>query len=133
MRVFMELDLSDEQRTQVRSLMQEAMDGELGRLLQDRREQRRAVGRLIHDPAAEESAVLDAVRAAAAEAEQLALEQHRLTVALFGVLDETQRAQAAELLEELPDRLQGWGRGRRGQRRGPAAAPTPTPAPTPAG
>ncbi len=70
---------------------------------------------MIHDPTTDENTIIEAVRNSTAAAEQFALERHRLSVALFDLLDEEQRAQAMQLLEQLPEQRF---RGRRGQRRG---------------
>jgi len=115
MGIFRELDLTEDQRVQLRATVHEQMDGELGELMRNQRKARRDLRKLIHDPATEESAIIDAVQANTAAAEQIAIAQHRLTVSLFEFLTEEQREQALVLIEERSDdEFQPQGRGRRG-------------------
>lgn len=115
MGIFRELDLTEDQRVQLRATVHEQMDGELGELMRNQRKARRDLAKLIRDPATEESAIVDAVQANTAAAEQIALAQHRLTVSLFELLTEEQREQALVLIEERSDdEYQPRGRGRRG-------------------
>jgi Spy/CpxP family protein refolding chaperone len=115
MGIFRDLDLTDEQREQVRATVREQMEGELGELMRDQRQAQRDLRRLIHDPAAEESAIIDAVQARTVAAEQAALGQHRLIVSLFEILTDEQREQALVLLEERSDdEFRPHHRGRRG-------------------
>jgi Spy/CpxP family protein refolding chaperone len=113
MRALDQLDLTDEQRDQLRVTFHESMAGDLGRLRQEQRERQRELARLIADPTTEESAIVSAVRAAAEREEKLALAQHQLHVALFGILSEEQREEAQALIAELPRRARGDGRGKR--------------------
>jgi Spy/CpxP family protein refolding chaperone len=113
--VFHELDLTTDQRDRLRSTVEQFMQGQLGELMRAQREQRQTMFRMIHDPNTEESAIVDAVHRSILGAEQLALEQHRMTVALFDILTEEQRQQALELLAELPDsQAVPWRHSRRG-------------------
>jgi Spy/CpxP family protein refolding chaperone len=119
-RVAHQLDLSDDQRGQLRATVDRYMEGELGQLMQNRRTQRHDLGRLIHDPSSDENAIVDAVRQTALDAERRALERHRLTVALFDILDEQQRAEARQRIAELPETGRPFGHGpHRGPHRGP--------------
>ncbi|HXV75806.1 MAG TPA: periplasmic heavy metal sensor [Candidatus Polarisedimenticolaceae bacterium] len=118
--VFRQLELSDEQRDRVRSTVDEWMWGELGELLRTQRSERRELERLILDPSADEAAILAASAAVNRTRERVAVERHRFGVALFEILDETQRAEALALIAELPERgRRGYGGGP--PRRGPAA------------
>jgi Spy/CpxP family protein refolding chaperone len=104
--ILRQLDLTDEQRQQVRDRIEHAMDGELGRLMRDHRQKRHELRRLVHDPSSEESAITSAVQAATADAGALALAQHRLAVSVFEVLTPEQREEALELLAQAPQRMQ---------------------------
>jgi Spy/CpxP family protein refolding chaperone len=104
--VFRQLDLTDEQREQVRTKIEAHMEGALGEYMRQQDEIRQELQRLIHDPAADENAVADAARRVSDYCERVAVERHRMVVDLFEVLDEEQRQQATELLNELPDRSQ---------------------------
>jgi Spy/CpxP family protein refolding chaperone len=104
MGIFHELDLTEDQRVELRKTVHEQMDGELGELMRNQRQARRDLGKLIHDPDTEESAIVDAVRANTVAAEQIALARHRLTVSIFSILTEEQREQARVLIEERSDR-----------------------------
>ena len=115
MGIFRELDLTEDQRGQLRTIVHEQMEGELGELMRDQRQARRDLGKLIHDPATEESAIIDAVQANTVASEQIALARHRLTVSMFEILTEEQREQALVLIEERSaEGFQPQGRGRRG-------------------
>ena len=113
MSVFRQLDLTDEQREQLRTTAREQMEGELGDLTRNEIQARRDLQKLIHDPATEESAIVDAVQAHTVLAEQSAVARHRLIVSLFEILTEEQRAQALVLIDEMPDDFQRRGQGRR--------------------
>ena len=114
MGIFRELDLTEDQRGQLRTIVHEQMEGELGELMRDQRQARRDLGKLIHDPATEESAIIDAVQANTVASEQIALARHRLTVSMFEILTEEQREQALVLIEERSaEGFQPQGRGRR--------------------
>jgi len=115
MGIFRQLDLTEEQREQLRTTAREQMEGELGELTRNQFQARRDLRKLIHDPGAEESAIIDAVQANTIAAEQFALAQHRMVVSLFEILTEEQREQALTLIEEMPDaEFQPRHRGRRG-------------------
>ena len=103
MGIFRQLDLTEEQREQLRATAREQIEGELGELMHNQFQARRELRKLIHDPGTEESAIIDAVQAKTVMAEQVALAQHRLTVSLFEILTEEQRQQALALIEEMPD------------------------------
>ncbi len=99
-----QLDLTDEQRDQVRATVQEKMQGQLGDLMRQARQARRDLERLVADPTAGEAAVLDAAHQAGLAGEQLAVERHRLAVAIGKILTDEQRQQFLQLLEEGPGR-----------------------------
>ena len=112
--VFHELDLTPEQREQIHGRLDEAMNGELGQLLKYQMQKHHDLQKLIHDPSTDEATITAAVRRVTADAELLALAQHRLSVSVFEVLTPEQRAKALELLAEAPAPMQ-----RRMHRHGP--------------
>ena len=89
-----ELDLSAEQRDRVRTLMRETWAGELGEKTRTMHEAHANLAKLIHDPDADETQVLDAARALAVPTEEIALARHRLAVEIAGVLTPEQREKA---------------------------------------
>ena len=119
MGIFRDLDLTEDQREQLRATVHEQMEGELGESIRNQRQAQRDIRKLIHDPAADENAIVDAVQAGTVAAEQSALARHRLVVSLFEILTEEQRAEALALIEERSDdEFQPQRRGRRGGRPG---------------
>jgi Spy/CpxP family protein refolding chaperone len=98
-----ELDLTQDQRDAIREIADRHRDGALGELSRTGREARRALGLLIHDPGADEQAVLDAARRLSEQSEQMALERHRMHVEINGVLTEEQRVKAQEMMKERAD------------------------------
>jgi Spy/CpxP family protein refolding chaperone len=115
MGIFRELDLTVDQREQLRATFHEQMAGELGEAMREQRQAQRDLRKLIHDPTTEESAIIDAVQAGTVIAERTALARHRLLVSLFEILTEEQREQARALIEERSDdEFRPQRRGRRG-------------------
>jgi len=104
--ILRQLDLTTEQRDQVRDIMDQAMNGELGQLMRDHREKQDQLRQLIHDPLADAGAISAAVQNVTADAEALALARHRLVISVFDVLTPEQREQAQELMAQGPQRMQ---------------------------
>lgn len=100
--VLHQLDLTDEQRDRIRATIHESMNGELGDLMRQARQARQQLEKLIADPTADEAALLDAAHQAGLVGEQLAVERHRLAVAIGNILTEEQQQQFQELLAEGP-------------------------------
>jgi Spy/CpxP family protein refolding chaperone len=115
-----ELDLSEEQREQVRGILKSYHEGELGETMEAMREAREGLRDVVHDSSATEDQVREAVAPIATLEEKLALLQHQVSLEIDAVLTEEQRAKAAELREQRPER-RGRGRGYRG-RGGPPSA-----------
>jgi Spy/CpxP family protein refolding chaperone len=96
------LELTEEQQDQLRATVHEHMGGKLGKLTHESLQMRRQLERLIHNPAAEEDAILEAVHQVGLNGEQIALERHRLTLAIDKVLTVEQRQQLQEMLDKNP-------------------------------
>ncbi len=94
------LDLTDEQREQVRGTVRTHVQETLRGLRDAQRTARRNLGRLINDPESEEAAILDAARNAAAVGEQVALARHALVRQLYGLLTGEQQAELKQLVAE---------------------------------
>lgn len=109
-RLFHELDLSAAQRDQLHEIMDRHHSGPAAEVAKAFHEAQRQAEELALDPMADESRIVEAVRAAAAEAESLALEKHRLAVEIFGILTPEQQQMYREHLEE--GTLHPRGRGR---------------------
>jgi Spy/CpxP family protein refolding chaperone len=99
MRMAMELGLSDAQREEMRAAVERYRQGELGESERAAREARRELERLVRDPAAEESAVIEAAGTLAAAEQTTAVLRHAMAVEMNALLDDEQRAKAAELRE----------------------------------
>jgi len=100
LRMAEELQLSQSQRDEIRAIFQRYREGALGESERILREARGALEQVIHDPSVDEAAVATAARRVAEQAEQAALARHRMAVEVHGLLDEEQRARAAELREQ---------------------------------
>jgi len=107
-RMAYELDLNDEQRVQFREIFHRYHSNELGELKRTVREARRELRGVIHDPAAGEPQVLEAARKVSAQAEQLALMRHRMTIEIDAILTEEQRQRAKKLHKERLEEREGF-------------------------
>ena len=108
-RALHELDLTTEQRRQVRSLVRGSMDDGLGEALEAVHTARQALERALWDPSADE-ARLSALRHDAAQAEDRLLGARRqLAREVVQLLTEDQRTELLQLLDETPR----WGPPRR--------------------
>jgi Spy/CpxP family protein refolding chaperone len=106
-RIARELDLTVEQREQIREIFRAHWQAGLDDLIRENRDVRRGLARLIHDPGASDSEIRAAVRAAGEPAEDLAVARHRLALDIQDVLTPEQRRRARELglqLDELGKR-----------------------------
>jgi Spy/CpxP family protein refolding chaperone len=112
-----ELELTEEQRTDIRAIAKRYHDGSLGEALQAHQQAQRELRAVIHDPAAGEQAVLDAARRVSGQGEQIALERHRMALEISQVLTEEQRQKARELREQMSEEgSPGFKQRRRGHR-----------------
>ena len=89
-----ELDLNAEQRDRIRTLKREIWSGELGEKTRTMNEAHADLQKLIRDPDADQTQVLEAVRALAVPTEEIALARHRLAVEIAAVLTPEQREKA---------------------------------------
>lgn len=116
-----ELDLSDEQIEQIRGILEKYHEGELGETMESLRQARDDLRDVVHDPAASEDQVREAVAPIATLEEKAALLQHQVSLEIDAVLTEEQRAKAKELREQRPERP-GRGRVYRGMGGDPSAS-----------
>jgi Spy/CpxP family protein refolding chaperone len=100
-----ELDLTQEQRQQIRNILQERWLKGMGDAAKTARLAHRDLRDAIHDPAAAEQAVRDAARKAAAADETLAVERHKTAIAVMGVLTDEQKTKAKAMRDERRERL----------------------------
>jgi Spy/CpxP family protein refolding chaperone len=101
-----ELELSEEQRVELEAIFAENPRGRDDEALSQARDELRGV---VHDLAASEQDVLEAVRAVSAETERVALERHRAMQQIGEILTAEQMQKFEELRQERPMR-QGRGR-----------------------
>jgi len=97
-----ELDLSFDQRRQVRETVRGAMEGELGALARDFGEARHALETLVWDPGATDEAIRSASDVVAGWARALDAARHRFAASVLSVLTEEQREAFREMLAEGP-------------------------------
>lgn len=117
-----ELNLTAEQREQIRQIVHTHREGDLGQAAQAARTARTNVRRLVHDPQVTEEQIRAAVRAGSVPAEELALARHRLALAIQQVLTAEQRERAQAIGFEFGGPR---GRGGRGMGFGPGDGPGP--------
>jgi len=97
-----ELDLTAEQRTQIRKIRARYMGGALGDARDAMREAQHRIAGLVQDPAATEDQIRAAHAVASEKALAAALERHRMHSEVMQVLTEEQRQKAAELRKSRP-------------------------------
>jgi Spy/CpxP family protein refolding chaperone len=108
-RVLHELDLTAEQRTQIRTLVRTARDQGMGDAFEAVHTARQALERALWDPETDETR-LGALRQAAAETEdRLFAVRRKLARDVLQLLTEEQRTEFLQLLDETP----AWGPPRR--------------------
>ena len=88
------LELTEEQRVELEAIFAEHPRAKDDETLSQAKDELRGV---IHDPAASEQDVMDAVRAVSAETERVALERHRVTQQISEILtaEQMQKLDAA--------------------------------------
>lgn len=111
-----ELELTEAQRDEIRAIVEASRSGALGEEAAALHEAKRRLGTVIHDVDAADQQIIDASRAVAEVEERLALERHRMFVAIHGVLTPEQQERAKELHAERPKGPGGFGAKRRGPR-----------------
>jgi len=103
-RIAAELDLTDQQKGEIRDILHDGWQNGMGDAVDDVRLARRDLRHAIQDPEATDSAI-SAASAKVAQAETtLALARHRTAKKVIAVLDDEQRAKARELRDELEAR-----------------------------
>jgi Spy/CpxP family protein refolding chaperone len=108
-RALHELDLSGEQREQIRDIVHGYMEGDLGQQLQAFHEARRALELLLWDSTAGEQDLIAASEVVAGAAQQMELVRHLLALDVLEVLTEEQRETFRQLLEVEPPHPGGPG------------------------
>lgn len=103
-RMTQDLNLSDDQATQLRAILSRYHSGASGDAMKDFREARAGLEGVIHDPAASDQQVLTAAKLVSARGEALAVQRHRMAIEIDAILTPEQRQKAKELKAE------GWGR-----------------------
>ena len=102
--ILRQLELDDVQRDEVRGLVHDAMQTELGEALRAHETERRALEQLVWLTDADDAAVIAAFEESATTHEAVTLERARLARSIRAVLTDEQNARFDELLAELPDR-----------------------------
>jgi Spy/CpxP family protein refolding chaperone len=101
------LELTTEQRAQMREVVEKYRGGALGDHRQALREARAQLRAVIHDVSATDAQVQEAAREVSSHAGFVAVERHRMAIEMDRILTEEQKEKAAEL------RQRRW-EGRRG-------------------
>lgn len=101
------LDLTDDQRAQMRTITEKYRGGDAGERLDDLREARGQLRRLIHDASASDAQVRDAAKEMSAAEALVSVDRHRMAVEIDGLLTDEQRAKAAELRQRRQERRHG--------------------------
>jgi len=111
MEMLRSLDLTSEQRQQLHAALDRHMEGGLRAAFEAERTARQDVQRAIHDPAATDGQIVDAVRNGTGVEERLALEQRRLFEEIQALLTDEQKQELQQRHEEmLQDGGPGMGR-----------------------
>ncbi len=101
-RILHDLDLTEEQQTQIHDLLRGSMTGPLGRLAQSFGEARHLLEVRIWDPASTDQDVADAHAVMAERSRQLEVARRRLAADVLAVMTEEQRAAFQQMLREPP-------------------------------
>jgi Spy/CpxP family protein refolding chaperone len=99
-----QLDLTEGQRTRMREIFQQHRDGPLGDAIKKSRDSRFELRGLIHDPAADESAIRAAASRAADADADVAVERHKALREAWSVLTPEQQEKAKALREQREQR-----------------------------
>jgi Spy/CpxP family protein refolding chaperone len=103
-RIARQLDLTDDQRAQMRDVVHKHWLSGLGASADRARVARRDLRGLIQDPAADESAIRAASKSAAAADEELAVERHRTFADAAALLTPEQKDKLKALRQEWSER-----------------------------
>jgi len=107
------LELSEAQRGQLKEILARYRSGSQGDGFKALHQARTQLESLVRDPSANEQQVLEAARALSTQAEQSALQRHRMSVDIDSILTDAQRQKAKELRAEEAGKT-GRFHGRRG-------------------
>jgi len=97
-RILRDLDLSDAQKTQVRSVVRTHVDNDLKPLVQDFGEARHQLENLVWNPAASDKDIAQATDSLSQASLALEKGRHRLAADLLGVLTKSQQQSFHEML-----------------------------------
>ena len=97
------LDLTADQKAKVETIVSKYMEGSLGEKMRTMQQAQSTLHRTIHDPAASDKQVQDAVGVATGIQSQLALDQHHMAVEIGGLLTADQMAKFREMMNEHGD------------------------------
>lgn len=103
-RMARQLDLTDDQRAQMREIVHKHWLSGLGASADRARLAKRGLRGLIQDPAADESAIRAAAKSAAAADEELAVERHRTFAEAAALLTPEQQEKLKALRQEWSER-----------------------------
>ncbi len=102
-RIARELDLTDDQKGEIREVLSTRWSAGLGEAADAARAAHRELRHAIQDAAASDDQVRAAVRTAAAADEKLALERHRAARDVIALLDDAQKEKAKKLRDDFEE------------------------------
>ncbi len=112
-RIAEKLNLSDEQKTQVKTILEDSKT-RVKPLMETMRESRQQAENLGTDGTFNEEQVNQIANAQAETSRQLFIEKEKTKAQIFAVLTPEQRAEAAKMKEQFKDGFKGKGKNRRG-------------------
>lgn len=95
------LDLTTEQEQAIQQLIEERHAGMSEEKHKEMQEAHHQLMEVIHDPDATDDQVLEAARQVSAFQEEMAVERHKMAVAIFEILTEEQRQKLLEMKEKM--------------------------------
>jgi Spy/CpxP family protein refolding chaperone len=116
-RMTQQLNLTDDQVTQLRAIVSKYHQGASGDAMKAFHDARANLETLISDPASTDQQVMTAAKDVSAKGEQAAVQRHRMAVEIDSILTPDQRQKAKDL------KAQGWGHQGRFQPPAPEDAP----------
>lgn len=112
-RIAEKLNLTDEQKTQVKTIMDDSKT-RIKPLMETMRESRKQAASLGTDGTFNEEQVNQFANSQAETSRQLFIEQEKTKAQIFAVLTPEQRAEAVKMKEQFKDKFNGKGKKRRG-------------------
>lgn len=104
-----ELDLTEDQRTQLHDIVRGYVEGELGQRLGELHDARRTLELAVWNPAATEDEIQAASETVAGIELEVARTRHQLALGFLGILTDQQRETFQQLLETAPPPRPGPG------------------------